>query len=268
MENSSNCKMYKDLSNVGLGKASQAGDKAITEFVAHQSRMEEIFCSGDFDVKSCFMASPSMAQVRYQKREEALKVSKRSQLVIGCQITSYSRVTLDRYLRLLIKHSQIPLYSDTDSAIYYKLRESPEVLPFHNSVYGFFKSEVSEHMEISMFCGLSNKNYALELVCPTTGKVLERILKIRGLTMSSKNVTDQMNLGVMLDMIRSLQDGKLAKKRLSQFRISIDGVTRQLSAKTVTSLYTNFSNTKRYFAPKISKTIMYPYGTTSYDGYN
>ena len=123
-------------------------------------------------------------------------------------------------------------------------------------------------MEISVFCGLSNKNYALELVCPTTGKVLERILKIRGLTMSSKNVTDQMNLGVMLDMIRSLQDGKLAKKRLSQFRISIDGVTRQLSAKTVTSLYTNFSNTKRYFAPKISKTIMYPYGTTSYDGYN
>ena len=64
VENSSNCKMYKDLSNVGLGKASQAGDKAITEFVAHQSRMEEIFCSGDFDVKSCFMASPNMAQVR------------------------------------------------------------------------------------------------------------------------------------------------------------------------------------------------------------
>ena len=86
--------------------------------------------------------------------------------------------------------------------------------------------------------------------------------------MSSKNVTDQINIGVMLEMIHSLQNGKLAKKRLSQFRISINGVTRQLTAKMVTSLYTNFSNTKRYFAPEISQTIMYPFGTTSYDGLN
>ena len=104
VENSSNCKMYKDLSNVGLGKALQAGDKAITEFVAYQSRI---------------------------------------------------------------------------------------------------------------------MNYAVELVCPWTGKVLKRILKIQGLTMSSKNVTNQMNLGVMLDMVRSLQDGKLARKWLSQFRLKV-----------------------------------------------
>ena len=197
------------------------------------------------------MVTDTIAQVRYEKRGEDLKVSKRSQLVIGCQITAYSRITLDRYLRLLIKNNQTPCYTDTDSILYIKLKTDPEVLPFHPTIYGYFKSEVPEGMEISTFAALSNKNYACEFVCSKTGQVLEYITKIRGLSMSAKNVTEQMNIGVMLEMIESLQQGKMVKKHLSQFRISINGITRQLNAKTVTSLYTNFSNTKSQNGKKL-----------------
>ena len=127
------CSFYKSLQNFTLGKLSEKSNKSILEFIKSEQRLTDVFCDQDIEVKNCSLIGDSIAQVSYQRRADAVKVSKRTLLVQGAQVTAYARIFLDRALRKLNENSQPVAYSDTDSAIFIKKRSDKHVLDLHES---------------------------------------------------------------------------------------------------------------------------------------
>ena len=74
-----------------------------------------------------------------------------------------------------------------------------------------------------------------------------------------------MNIDLILQFVENLQNGKLSSANVPQFRIVIDGVTKQLSARETESIYKNNSNEKRFLDVKASPTKLWPYGVTQYN---
>ena len=144
--NSAQCQYFKNLANFSLGKISQQGNKTVTEFVDSENRMTEIFCDSTLNVKSCFMLSDTMAQVSFERYAEDIKVSKKTVLTIGAQITSYSRQFLDEHLRLLLKNESNRLgYVDTDSILWKRKRADPILIKEHESCSGYFGNELKDN---------------------------------------------------------------------------------------------------------------------------
>ena len=95
--------------------------------------------------------------------------------------------------------------------------------------------------------------------------MLDHKAKVRGLTLSSQMVKRDINLDTMLEMIKNLQCGKVSKRIVNQFRIKIDGKSKELKASIVKSIYASNSNKKRFFLPSASKTATFAYGVTKYE---
>ena len=74
-----------------------------------------------------------------------------------------------------------------------------------------------------------------------------------------------MNVDLMLEFARLLQEGEPKYEKVPQSRLVIDKVTKQLSAKDFHKIYGNVSNKKGFRKPEISGTQLWPYGVTSFD---
>ena len=78
------------------------------------------------------------------------------------------------------------------------------------------------------------------------------------------NVSNAINTNQMLEFVEKMQENKKVQKAIPQFRLRINNVSKTISAAEVESLYSNFSNEKRYYSPATNSTKLWAYGTTSY----
>ena len=99
--------------NIIIGKLSQNQMKTKVEFVRHQDRLTELFSDTSLNIKSCFAVADGCLQVVYEKRGEALKANRKSQLCINASVTSSARIILDQALRKLQDNGCSLVYSDT-----------------------------------------------------------------------------------------------------------------------------------------------------------
>ena len=110
---------------------------------------------------------------------------------------------------------------------------------------------------------MGSKNYSNDLEDLLTGKIVGRITKIRGLCLRGK-VLETINTNQMLEFVQAIQEDKRIEKSVPQFKMRINNVSKTITATEVKSLYTNFSNSKRYVKPSTKSTKLWPYGTTNY----
>ena len=111
---------------------------------------------------------------------------------------------------------------------------------------------------------MSSKNYSYEVEDVLSKEVVGRITKIRGLCLSGK-IQEQMDTSRMLEFIEALQQNKKVQTTVPQLRLIINSETKRISAGEIQSLYTNFSNEKRYYNSQASATKLWAYGTTRYE---
>ena len=136
-------------------------------------------------------------------------------------------------------------------------------LEIHSSIFGHFKQEVPEGQRIKIFVTMGSKNYSYNLEDLLTGKIVGRITKIRGLCLRGE-VLETINTNQMLEFVQAIQEDKRIEKSVPQFRMRINNVSKTITATEVKSLYTNFSNSKRYVKPSTKSTKLWPYGTANY----
>ena len=74
--NPTKCSFYKSLQNFALGKLLEKSNKSILEFIKSEQRLTDVFCDQDIEVKNCSLIGDSIAQVNYQRRADAVTVSK------------------------------------------------------------------------------------------------------------------------------------------------------------------------------------------------
>ena len=138
-------------------------------------------------------------------------------------------------------------------------------LKIHPNIFGHWSNEINEDEDIHVFAGIGSKNYAYETRKKDTKEVGSRCTKIRGLNLSGE-IKETMNIDLMRDYVHKLQQQKEVTTVVPQFRLIINGVTKQLNAKEVQAVYSNFSNHKRFHEPNASPNRLWPFGVTRYDG--
>ena len=144
--------------------------------------------------------------------------------------------------------------SFVDSVIFRSKRGTSTGLKIHPTIFGYFSNA---------FSGVGSKNYAYETRKKDTGEVGSQVVKIRGLTLSG-DATKKMNVHLMRDFVRNIQEQNNVTTKVKQFRIRINGVTKKLSAKDVEAVYSNFSNHKRFYHRQASPNRLWPFGVTEY----
>ena len=86
-----------------------------------------------------------------------------------------------------------------------------------------------------------------------------------GLTLSSGDAQEKMDINLMREFVHQIQQEKTISTTVSQFRLVIDGVTKQINAKEMDVVFKNYSNIKRFYNPEASKNQLWAYGVTKYD---
>ena len=184
-------------------------------------------------------------------------------MCVNASKTAMARIALDQAQRKLIENGADLMYSDTDSIVFGCKKGVDHGLEVHPTVFGKFKNEIDEGQRIKLFVVMSSKNYSYEVEDVSTKAIINRVTKIRGLCLSGK-VQEQMDTQRMLAFVQALQQNKKIQTTVPQMRLIINSETKRISAKEIQSLYTNFSNQKRFYNSEAHPTKMWPYGTTSY----
>ena len=68
----------------------------------------------------------------------------------------------------------------------------------------------------------------------------------------------------MLKFVEKVQQNEPVSEIVPQYRLSINKITKQLSATEVKSIYSNHSNDKRYYNSSAHPSKLWAYGTTRY----
>ena len=134
----------------------------------------------------------------------------------------------------------------------------------HPAIFGYFKNEILPTERMSVFAGISSKNYSYETQDVKTGEHRKRVTKCRGLTLVNK-ANDKLNTDLMLKLIADLQQGRMVSESILQFRLVINSVTKQINSKEVEKHYKNFCNRKRWYAPEFHSSKLWAFGTTQFD---
>ena len=262
-ENAYKCTFVKSIMNIAVGKMAQSQVRNQVEFTDSEERLTQLFNDNSLEVTSCFPLDEKTMQISYKKKDVNIKPNQKSQCVVNSAVTALSRIHLDQSLRTLLADGATLIYSDTDSTVFTVKRGAPVGLSFHPTQFGSFSSEVSEDEEISLFVCIGAKNYSYEVRNMATKEVVRRITKIRGLTLSGR-VASTMDTNRMLQFVQMLQQHEQVQQAIPQMRIIIDKETKRLSAREIQSMYSNYSNQKRYYNSEAHPTKLWAYGTTSY----
>ena len=92
---------------------------------------------------------------------------------------------------------------------------------------------------------------------------MDRITKVRGICVGG-NVAEEMNPDVMFAFIQALREGNLESKAIPQFYMRINNVTREITSKTMSKIYSNAANTKRWLNPNKDRSRLFAFGMTKY----
>ena len=169
-----------------------------------------------------------------------------------CMVCKHFVIQWKRVVATLRNHFQ-KCWPFADSVVFRCKKDVDPGLKIHSSIFGYFKREVPEGQRIKIFVTMGSKNYSYDLEDLLTGKIVGRITKVRGLCLR----------GQVLD-VQAIQENKHIEKSVKQFRMRINNASKTITATEVKSLYTNFSNSKRYYKSSTKSTKLWPYGTTSY----
>ena len=89
-------------------------------------------------------------------------------------------------------------------------------LQIHPSIFGFFKNEIPEGQRIKLFVTMGSKNYSYDCEDVVTKKVVQRVVKIRGLTLKG-DMSTAIDTNQMLDFVEKIQENKRIEKSIQQF---------------------------------------------------
>ena len=129
--------------------------------------------------------------------------------------------------------------------------------------FSCFQNEIPEGQRIKVFVTMGSKNYSYDTEDIVTKEVVGRVTKIRGLCLRG-DVSNAMDTNQMLEFVEKMQRNEKVEKAIPQLRLKINNSTKTISAEEIQSLYSNFSNDKRYYKASTNSTKLWPYGTTGY----
>ena len=173
------------------GKLAVKPGKPQTQYVTEPDEFHAMLRNDEFDISDIMHVSPEMLLVTYLLKGKRPSIS---------MVTSYARCWLFNKCIAKLEPWQIH-YVDTDSIIYSRLPEHPE-LPTGNGL-GELTNELSSmfgdaNAHIGVWCATGNKSYAFMI----RNNPQQSVVKVKGFTLGlSANKAQDINMEQMVQMV-------------------------------------------------------------------
>ena len=183
--NESKRQLAKSQMNNLYGKFAQNSNFKKTEFVCSSLELDDLFSKSN--VSNLFQINENILHVEHETT--SIKPNLSSNIYIGAQITSYARIFVYQFIEK-IEGVGGKVYSvDTDGIFYSLPKIVQDPLPFSN-LCGHFKLMTKPNQSIQSFVALGPRNYSMLL---SDGKTLENIVKVKGLSLKSHQVSETLS---------------------------------------------------------------------------
>ncbi len=209
-KNSSKRNTFKMLANSMLGKFSQKSNYPDILYVRSKKDMDETFCNEE--IVDILPISDDICELQVESVNKSPK--RNTNCIIGAFITALARVKLHSEMCKLQQTGFRLFYVDTDSIIFSGKRSAKIPLTC-SPCLGDFKKELGPETQIKAFSCLGRKNYSIAY---SSREREESIIKISGLTLSSKIVADCLSVTKLEKFLKDRQNNSYAETSVPQFR--------------------------------------------------
>ena len=193
--NESKKQLAKSQMNNFFGKFAQNSNLKKSEFVNSISVFENLLAN--YNITNLFQINENILKVEYENF--TIKPNLSTNIYIGAQITSYARIEMYNFMTEIEK-SLGKIYSvDTDGLFYSLPKNVLDPLPFSN-LCGHFKSMLKPNQVVRSYVSLGPRNYSLLL---SDGHEIENVIKVRGLSLSSHHLSEQLSVEVYSDFLEA-----------------------------------------------------------------
>ena len=253
INNSAQKQTFKMLCNSFYGKFSQNSNFTKIDLIQERSHLLEIVNSQEvIDISSL---SDNFVQIEYQPSTEKTKPNLKGSLYIGAEINALARVFMYKSMLKIVQAQGTLFAVDTDGLFYSLPKDVPDPLPFSDAV-GDFKSV---YPEILNFLALGNRNYSLSYKS-SDGKI-KNVTKIKGLSLSSHNLSDSLSSDTYREYIDSHFQNEYKNIYLPQLRQTVNKDTKEPEDKMQRYNFSNDLFLKRFVCNEKPPTyVTYPYG--------
>ena len=185
--NSHKRKLYKRFMNSCIGKFAQQKQFPETKFVRSAEEIDKILEDGEI-ITDFNTIGESVCRVETEPGSEKKcnRFDRKANPIITAFVTALSRIDMHKNIVLLVEKGFTPLYTDTDSLIFFGPTEKN--IPLATSpILGDFKEEFNKTLR--SFCCIGKKNYAVTMA--SEKNMEETVLKVRGLSFHSKTASNK-----------------------------------------------------------------------------
>ncbi len=158
-----------------VGKFSQRTTYPGTKFASSTADIEGILNSGNI-IQDFTVLGENICELQVEPTTPTMTepTNRKNNPVIAAFVTALSRIDMHTYITLLNNHEFVPMYTDTDSIIFYGPQGKIPPLPISSNL-GDFRQE---YKNAEGFCCIGKKNYAVSV----SGCDEKPILKVRGIS--------------------------------------------------------------------------------------
>ena len=112
-----------------------------TLLLNNQAELDAVYREPTVSVRDLFQIGDELLQIKIKKKQGFEKINRKGNTVIGSFITAHSRMVMMDAINKILKSGQIPLYTDTDSIILARKKDSDLQIPIDDQCFGMFKHE-------------------------------------------------------------------------------------------------------------------------------
>ena len=244
---------FKMLCNSFYGKFSQNSNFSKIDLIQERSHLLDIVNSKEV-IDICAL-SDNFVQVEYKPSIEKTKPNLKGNLYIGAEINALARVFMYKSMLKIVQAQGIIFAVDTDGLFYCLNKAVPDPLTFSDAV-GDFKSV---YPEILNFFALGNRNYSLSY--KNSDNTIINVIKIKGLSLTSHNLSDSLSTDTYRDYIDSHFENQYKNIYLPQLRQTVNKETKEPEDKMQKYNFSNDLFLKRFVCDEKPPTyVTYPYG--------
>ena len=248
-------KMYKSLLNNLCGRFALNSNFSKRIFVRSQLELEGFFANKEIEVIDFFPIGDSTVEIEYVKNAAA-STNKEGNLFYTALINAHARIFMYSLIKTLERDNCDILYVDTDALIF--TSKPNYALPVRISpALGEFKHVLGPHAAIKKFYSLGPRNYCLLF---EENNQLKYVTKIKGLNISSHNLTDTIRPETYEKFIASHFENKVIHEYIPQSRARVDVQTKTFRQIMLAQKFTNELHLKRFILKNEKSHVTYPYG--------
>ncbi len=208
-------KLFKSFMNSCIGKFAQRKNFPNSKFVRSAEDIDQVLKNGE-EITDFSIIDEYLCRLETTPKTEHNIIDRKTNPIITAFVTALSRIDMHCHIIKLSRVGFTPLYTDTDSLIFFGPKNQKVPLPTR-PFFGNFKEEFKK-AELDAFCCVGKKNYAVTM--KEKGKEKTE-LKVRGLsfqsqtTLSNISFMDFKNFLCIRNNFRSVPQARLKTNKNS-----------------------------------------------------